>query len=373
MTHSNRSALDFSRVFLADKKLIPQTLYLDFGRCYIAVDTNTEQLYSKLKAYFSAVHCSAPSDALAENVISVTAIECAPPELDVPFVDWARETGKTGRKDAFYDLADGRIIKKVRTGMLFLQSRLNRIACGPCLKNESQVINFINTQYMNWLQHKEWLICHASAFVYQHKAIGVAAFSGGGKSTFMLKALDHPKVNYLTNDRLFIKNDGARCKAAGIPKLPRVNPGTIINNPALANILPPERIAALRAIPKAQLWDLEEKYDVLIDEQYGENRIESEAELESLLVLNWRRDCKAPTQMSRVDIRQRADLLSAIMKSPGAFYSNPSGNFERQPQQPSEHRYTDVLSGIKVYEVTGAVDFAALKYLVFTQLLNIHE
>ena len=37
--------------------------------------------------------------------------------------------------------------------------------------------------------------------------IAIAGLSGGGKSTFMLKLLEQKGIQYLTNDRLFIKKE----------------------------------------------------------------------------------------------------------------------------------------------------------------------
>lgn len=373
MTHTNHTSKHFAQLFLADENLSDDPLLLDFGRCCITINSNSQVLLANLASYFAPVTLAPDYANNSKPTIELTLIETKAIDLDLDFRDWAREHGKTGKKDAFYNLSDGRIIKKVRTGMLFLQSEHHRIACGPCIKNESQVINFANMQYMIWLQHEHWLICHASAFVYKNKAIGVAAFSGGGKSTFMLKALDKEEINFLTNDRLFLKTESGTCLAAGIPKMPRVNPGTIINNPKLSHILSKERAKALSELPREELWDLEEKYDVLVNEVYGHNRIESEAPLSALIILNWKRDSEEPTQLKLIDINERRELLPAVMKSPGSFYPSPNGHFDDSPQPPDEQKYLALLSKAKVYEASGKVDFAQLKSLAFKEILGLHE
>ena len=68
----------------------------------------------------------------------------------------------------------------------------------------------------------------AMDLVYRGKCLGIAGFSGGGKSTLMLQLLDNDEVSYLTNDRLFIHAGSGQIMARGIPKLPRINPGTIV-------------------------------------------------------------------------------------------------------------------------------------------------
>jgi HprK-related kinase B len=92
-----------------------------------------------------------------------------------------------------------------RYGHGFLQSQSEKIAAGPCLGNDIQVINVINNQYMTWLQQRDWLIFHASALVKDNKAYAIAGFSGGGKSTLMLHLLEQDETCFMINDRLFIK------------------------------------------------------------------------------------------------------------------------------------------------------------------------
>lgn len=134
------------------------TLKLALSDADIEVISNSAPLLEELRRYFAHI----VTDKIADP-IRVVAIESSPVVLDLEWRDWSREPGKTGRKDSCFDLDNARLIRKVRTGMLFLQSETNRIAIGPCLKNSNQVINFINNQYMNRLQQQGWLNCHAAA------------------------------------------------------------------------------------------------------------------------------------------------------------------------------------------------------------------
>jgi HprK-related kinase B len=308
------------------------------------------------------------SDAIAPD-IEVIAIERDAPELDIDFVDWKREPGKTGRKDAYAELPGGRLVRKVRTGMVFLQSERCRIAAGPCRKYNNQVINFINSQYMNWLQNRGWLICHAAGLVYRDKCLGIAGFSGGGKSTLMLKLLDHDDVAYLTNDRLFLHAGSGSVLARGIPKLPRINPGTIVHNKRLHSLMPAQQRKSLLQLPPAQLWELEEKYDVPVDRVYGPGRIRTEASLSAMLILDWRRGSDRELQVERVNLAQHPDLLGALMKSPGPFYQHPDGSFQRDTAALDEDVYLEVLKNVPVYAARGRVDFDALTHHCLSDLL----
>jgi HprK-related kinase B len=366
---SNLKSSDLDSVaaeLCADARLHDQALRLALGGCTLRLRSNSIRLIEKLKSYFA--HVASPNE--GDPDLDVIAIEREAPNLDVDFIDWKREPGKSGRKDAYRDIGGGRLVLKVRTGMLFLQSDTHRIAAGPCDHYDNQVINFINAQYMNWLQHRGWLICHAAGLVYHGAALGIAGFSGGGKSTLMLRQLDRAEVSYLTNDRLFIRTEDGVTHAAGIPKLPRVNPGTIVHNPKLHGLLSVEARKSLLALPTDELWHLEHKYDVYVEQLYGKDRIVSDAPLAAFLILNWRRDTAEKPVVEQVDLAKRRDLLGAIMKSPGPFYQYPDGSFYRDTTKLHEEAYLDALLGVRIYEARGGVDFDAATEFCMREFLN---
>jgi len=353
------------KMLQGDAELIDECLDLDLNGYTMRIRTNYPLLLERLTKYFAHV---LPGD--AEPDIEVLAIEREVLDSGLAFTDWAREPGKTGRKDAYFDIPGARVVLKVRTGMLFMQSESVRIAAGPCLQYDNQVINFINSQYMNWLQHNGWLICHASGLEINGHGVGLAGFSGGGKSTLMLNLLDDDGVNYLTNDRLFIRSDNNAVHARGIPKLPRINPGTIVHNRKLQSLLSKERREDLLRLPPQELWDLEEKYDVHVEQVYGSGRVSTEADLHSFVILNWQRDSTDETRVTAVDIGQRRELLAALMKSPGPFYQYTDGSFHSDTATFDEQAYLDALQGITIYEVTGRVDFAVAENRL-TELLDL--
>ena len=348
----------------AGHALCDDELLLQLDGCGLRLRSNSAALIDKLRGYFAHV-----VDDTATPDLEVVAIDREPPELGIEFVDWKREPGKSGRKDAFYDLDDARLVRKVRTGMVFLQRQGTCIAAGPCLEYDNQVINFINAQYMNWLQNRGWLICHAAALVTDRGAFGIAGFSGGGKSTLMLHLMEHDEVGYLTNDRLFIRRDEGRVQAVGIPKLPRINPGTIVHNPRLHPLIPAEERQRLLDLPQQALWELEDKYDVLMERVYGPGRIVTSAPLSGFLILNWSRDSGEPISLSRVDIGERRELLQALMKSPGPFYQYPDGRFFEDTTELDEAPYLDVLADVAVYEAGGGIDFARMTELALSEIM----
>ncbi|MCW9036088.1 MAG: HprK-related kinase B [Rhodospirillales bacterium] len=336
---------------IGDAFLAGETVILDLDGYIISLRSNSSALLSGLNKYFAHVVGTGNPN------IEVIAVEGKADDFGFEFKDWAREPGKKGRKDAYSDLSDGRLVQKVRTGMVFLQSENHRIAYGPCLENDNQVINFINAQYMNWLQQNDALICHASGLAQDGKCLGMAGFSGGGKSTLMLRLMEKQGLGYVTNDRLFLQKNNGDLKAIGIPKLPRINPGTIVSNPTLEHLIDEDRRKDLLALPKVELWELEEKFDVDVEAVYGAGKIAPKTTLGSFLILNWQREGDSKTKVQKVDINQRPELLGAIIKSPGPFYQYSAGSFFQDTTDLPPGPYLEALKGIDIYEASGAVNF----------------
>ena len=348
----------FDQQLLASQQLLDDVVELDMGYCSCRLISNSSKLLALLADYFSYV-----VKPVEKPTYTLTLIESEPADLAVDFIDWQREPGKTGRKDSYVDIGQGRLIRKVRTGMLFLQSQQSLIAAGPCLANDNQVINFICSQMMTWLQQRDWLICHAASIVHKGKAMAIAGFSGGGKSSLMLTMLEQQDTQFLTNDRLFIHATDGKVSAAGIPKMPRINPGTIVHNPRLNDLIDTSQREALLALPNDELWQLEDKYDADIERFYGEDRIQYQAPFHALLILNWSRDSEQQTAIEQVDISQRPELLAAVMKSPGPFYQDNRGRFIDDQYQANSDEYAQALADVAVFEATGKVDFDRLASL----------
>jgi len=353
--------LSVRQTMLGNARLCDRPLYLALGDLEVHVRSNSQDLLDVLHHYFRHIVCEQPTGL---ESVDVTAIECPDLDLDLPFKHWQRDTGKVGKKDAYIDMntdmQSARLIYKVRTGMMFLQSLTDRIAAGPCLANSNQVINFINNQYINYLQNNGHLICHAAALAKDNEGMAFAAFSGGGKSTTMLHLMADERFDFVSNDRLFIRQDADGVQARGIPKLPRVNPGTLLNNPHLKSILEPEKSQRLQAMPASELWDLEDKYDVDISDIYGKSRFCTSPMLKHFFILNWSHQNKGLTHIDLIQADERADLLDAIMKSSGPFYQYADGSFYREGTDLVHKTYAKVLQNIQVYEVHGGINFEAI-------------
>lgn len=334
-----------------DSHAIDSILDLKFGQCRIRLDTNSAELCRILTSYFRPF---LGDEGIAD--IQVTALQMPEPDLGLEFTDWKRDPGKVGRKDSIADLADGRVCRKVRTGMQYLLSDKECMVFGECIKNESQVINFLISQYITWLMHRGNVLCHASALSKDGKGFAMSAFSGGGKSTLALHLM-REGFDFVSNDRTLVGHDEQGIQMNGVPKQPRINPGTVLYNPALTDVIPQSRLRELEKIPQQDLWDLEEKYDADIESIFGSGKFQLHAKLQAFIILNWKRDSVAATEFKRIDIRQRADLLAAVMKSPGPFYMLPGNKAPATVVATDPNEYIPILSEVDVYEVTGAINF----------------
>jgi HprK-related kinase B len=327
-------------------------LWLDIGGFAVRVRTNSGPLCDELSKYFADLVISpAPSED-----ICIAALQVDPPRFPFQFRSWPRESGKVGKKELYADAPDGRLVRKTRTGMQFLLSREELVALGPCQENPNQIINFIISQYLGRRLEEGWSLCHAAGVALHGEGIGIAARAGAGKSTLALHLMS-TGLSFVSNDRLLIQRSGAFTEMAGAPKMPRVNPGTLLNNPDLVALLPPERRTQLQRVKADELWQLEEKYDIMVRDVYGPGRCLYRAPLRALLVLNWASSASAPARFERVELGARLDLLDLVMKSPGVFHRDRQGRSAAETARPDPALYLRALAGVPVYEATGRAEF----------------
>lgn len=325
---------------------IAGALALRFGDCVIKVESNHEPLLEELRQYFHQFVANAATPAH----MTVTAIEQESADLGLVLEVKQPDPGKTKIKEEFIDLEDGRLVRKRLTGMIFLFGPDLHLAFGPCLANSNQVINFVNNRLIQWELDRGCLLAHAAAVIGHGKGMALAGFSGMGKSTLALHMMSLG-ADFVSNDRLLFKTNGNGARMTGVAKLPRINPGTALNNPHLATVMSAKDRERFAKLPPEELWPLEHKYDVDIDECFGPGRSILDHGFDALGLLNWQRD-GGPLRVKKIDIAQRLDLLEAFKKSPGLFFL-PGG----QERNYSDAAYVEAMQGITVYELSGGADF----------------
>ncbi len=321
-------------------------LKLGFDSCRIEVQASHPELLQALTDYFRPFVISGP-----ETDILITCHEAAEPDLGLEFRVKPPEPGKSRIKEEFCDLSDGRVVRKRLTGMLFVFGGSDHCCVGPCLNNVNQVVNFINNRFIQDQLHQGALLGHAAGVSLKGRGLALAGFSGMGKSTLALKLLEQDAV-FVSNDRLLVSPHRDGLIMRGVAKLPRINPGTALNNPCLVDIVPEDDLKRFSSLDEDQLWDLEHKYDVPIETCFGQGRFELTAPMHGLLILNWSRR-NEQVRVQEVDLRSRQDLLPAFMKEVGLFFLPQEGHGASL----SEATYLDVLSRCVVMEAVGGVDF----------------
>lgn len=345
---------DIGRALL-ERYPVTSALELEMDGVAIRVSSNSPVLIGKLEAYFGR-HVARTARASA---IRISALEASPPEFAVVFRDWPAPPGKALPKEAFADTPSGRVVRKLRTPMQFVVSPTELIAVGPCLQHTNQVVNFIVSQHISQQRRAGWLVCHAAGVASDAAgALAIAARSGGGKSTLALRLMSSG-LSYVSNDRLLLRRASGAAEVAGVPKLPRVNPGTLLHNPDLADLLPMKRRRELLELEPSALWDLEEKYDVCVDGVYGVGRSRDRAPLAALVLLRWQPSATLPTRFAPVQLEQRRDLLELLIKPAGVLDIpwGGAGAASHAVNEPGARAYLEALADVRVFEVTGRVDF----------------
>jgi HprK-related kinase B len=236
--------------------------------------------------------------------------------------------------------------------MMFVFGAGDNLAIGPCTSNYNQVVNFINNRYIEWKLNQGGVLGHAAGVSSNGKGLALAGFSGMGKSTLALGILS-AGADFVSNDRLILQKHADAIFMYGVAKYPRINPGTILHNEDLDGILPEKQKRIYQKLTPNELWMLEHKYDVPIDQYYGPGRFKLTSRLTGLVILNWERTSD-PSIFKKIDIAARRDLLDAFMKETGLFYQQER---ESRVVPPTRDEYVTLLSECDCFEITGGVHF----------------
>lgn len=323
------------------------SLHLRFGECHIRITANHEKIVDELSEYFSPFVTTDP-----QNQISISIHQGDTPIFKTNFTIKQPDPGKKKIKEEYLNLIDGRIVRKRLTGMLFAFGNNNNIALGPCLDNLNQVINFINNRYIEWELCRGYLLGHAAAVIWKGAGIAIAGFSGAGKSTLALHLMSRG-TDFVSNDRLMINTHNNTLEMRGVAKQPRINPGTILNNPHLQCLLTESERQIFSSLPPDELWQLEHKFNVPLETCFKGSEFLLKAPMKVLVILNWKRN-EGNLYVRQVDLEERRDLLQAFMKSVGLFFLPHA---ECRSCQAEEKDYIRMLQHCQVVEFSGAIDF----------------
>nr|WP_320010735.1 HprK-related kinase B [uncultured Desulfobulbus sp.] len=324
-----------------------EPLLLTLGQWTMEIVCNSESMRQELVGYYAGLLDTPPVQSRRRVMV-----------VDGPFQVCSQSLQQQdpvpGRKikEEWLDIPGGRIVRKLKTGMVMIFGEEENLVVGPCLDYPNQVVNFINNRFIELKLNQGALLGHAAAVRLRGKGIAMAGFSGMGKSTLALHLMS-AGGDFVSNDRLLIEGAGeGGLTMTGVAKWPRINPGTALHNPDLAGVMSPEETSRFRQLPQEELWQLEHKFDALIEQCFGPNRFQLGSTMEYLILLNWRFG-GGPMVATQVDLERRRELLPAIMKNSGLFFIPRQGVPKNQP----EEQYLGLLNRCQVLEISGGTDF----------------
>ena len=317
------------------------------GWC-VVLHTNSQQLLDMLGDYYQ--HFKGAGEAPAN--LDLYAYAGAVPEFGFEWRENQPEPGKKNIKEAVALWPGGRVVRKVLTGVQLLYAGDQRLCAGPLLDNPNQVVNFLNNMYLEDLLKGTGQLFHAAGVCSGSAGVGLAGTSGKGKSTLALRLLGEG-FDLVSNDRLVVKEHGDKILMQGIPKYPRINPGTIVNQPALTDIATPLNLARYRAMAADALWELEEKYDAFVESCFPGCRFRLAADMKMFVVIDWDRKLDQPFRLEPVVAADLGALVNTVMKSPGILLPRTR---ERIPMAQADD-YLQLLGKTRLYRLAGGVDF----------------
>src|SRR5262245_31285452 len=328
----------------------PLALSLRPAGVAVRVLTNDEVVWRKLRHYFRAY-----ADGDTARPQAVIRLVQATIDPGPGWVDIARGPGKK-IKEAVREVEGGRLILKRTTGMVMAIQPGKGLAIGDLRAHLNQGINLVNSCFAQIVMRGGHLLLHASGVSWNGRTAALAGPPGAGKSTASLQLVEQG-FRFLSNDRVLARCDEACVEAIGYPKMPRVNPGTLLHNPRLVGMLEAGEREALSALPAEELSRLERKRDVDLDHVYGPGTTELRGELRALVLLRWRVD-GGPFERRRLDTARALAAVPLFYKDLGAF--GLEGPVRGEPAADRLSAYSDLLDRLTVIEVRGGWDFAAL-------------
>jgi HprK-related kinase B len=328
----------------------PRTVPLRFVDVPIRVQTNDAEVEAGLRAYFGR-HVTS-EDALPAAVVRLIQGALDPGGL---FVDVPRGAGKKV-KEAVQDVPGARYVLKRTTGVLMGLWPGHAFAAGELRAHLNQPINLINACFAKTVLRRGHVLLHASAVAWNGRVAALAGPPGAGKSTSALHLVE-AGYRFVSNDRLLVHPQPRVVEAVGYPKMPRVNPGTLVHHPRLVALLSDDERRRYTALAPDALWDLEEKRDVDLEAAYGPGTVELSGNLQALVLLKWSRGGQG-LSVRRLEAAEALANLPLFYKDLGAFDLDRPARRDGQVERLS--RFAELLGRVTVVEVTGAPDFEAL-------------
>ena len=243
----------------------------------------------------------------AENVI--LSIECIYGKKEKPVGEFVgkesmflNKTGKRYKNPGGFD-----IVNEEETLYRVLDDKLTIYF--PCLTEDTmrEPSRLCREILYNSLNVSEWQEIHASAVSYRNQGIAFVGNKGAGKSTFLSlmlsKSIDHTdtRFNYVTNDRLWINSKNNRILGSPMPVL--LGYGTMMRIPELNGQLSMFRDGYY--ILNHLLKEKKHEYTVNEFAKFFDTKIETEARLKAIIVLDSTKEMTMPRLVENDEIEKK--------------------------------------------------------------------
>ena len=328
--------------------------------CALRLQSNTPALLKELAPYYAPFRGKKGAPDLLIDLI-----EAPSPQFNRSFID-APPTPGTGKlSEAYHDLPDGRIVVKKRTGVALLFGGGVNLAIGPLSRYPNQVINFISDRYVQWRVDRGCILCHAAAVTRGNSGLALAGLSGSGKTTLALHLLEQG-FELVTDDLLLLMPGAEGLRMLGVPRRPKINPGTALGNGNLKGLIADTTRGELEKLDGEALWKVRGKGELdgeALWKVRGKGELDRpgqgglspslSARLTALLILNWQRR-PGPSTLHPLDLDRRRDLLPHIRKSKGLYLLEKRGG---KGFDLCDAAYLRLLAGTRLYELGGEANF----------------
>lgn len=310
-------------------------LLLRFGDVVVAVNAEDDRLRERLASYFRGF--GANEGALGKPDVKIDASAL---HSDVALIEFAPWDARG--KDSYADVVGRRFIRKDRTGVLISVNKRHWTIEGDLSRNFSQFVNLVGTAYGLTVLDRGGAMLHASAVTRDGCSLAFIGNSGSGKSSTAVRLLELG-FDFLSNDRLILEARPKTIIAYGVPKLPRVNPGTLLSGRRTRSLLDTSKRQRYQQLAPEQLRAVEDKYDLDVGAILG-SRWELTSQLGCAIVLAWTPGGQG-LSFQRLDADQALEAMRATAKSFGAF--------DRRLSERKDDALLTAAKRVPVYRVTG--------------------
>jgi HprK-related kinase B len=320
---------------------------LHFEDFALTIETEDQSIIGKLRRYFGDFASEPTSADRPYSLLRIIEEEPRKPEEDI--VPWM-EKGK----EAFLDLPSGRFVRKLRAGIsISIQEDLWSSVWtmrGPVSRNFGQVIGIIGAIHGLHVIDRGGSMIHASAVADdKDHALAVLGQSWSGRSSVAICLLEQG-FDFISNDRIILDPPLATDAVVvhGLPKLPRVNSGMLLDGENTRIVLDP----ATRdpSGPRKELGKSKGKLDLQVERVLGRRWI-LKGELKAAVVLSW------GSGETGLDLQKlTADQSLAELKR----VSKDFGVFDVRLLSRSDAALAQTARRVPMYRVTGKPDPARL-------------